>query len=157
MSVDGQSQSDSAVSSWRSFVRSSIVWKLTLFVGILVALNDGVLIGVAYFTTSAILRDQIHQRLLDGRRRSAGDAGKRLGTRGGAGDTSSPNGLESTSSSLNVPMGRSTPERFRAETEPILSTARNNTTGFLALWIEDNTGQVLAASGPESLVEAYSV
>ena len=31
--------------------------------GVLVALNTGVLIGAAYIATSAILRDQIHERL----------------------------------------------------------------------------------------------
>src|SRR5262245_33532876 len=42
---------------------NSIVWKLTLFVGVLVVLNTGSLIGVVYITTSAMLRDQIHDRL----------------------------------------------------------------------------------------------
>ena len=41
----------------------SIVGKLTWFVGVLVALNTGSLIGAAYFITSAMLRDQIHDRL----------------------------------------------------------------------------------------------
>ena len=54
---------DSVPRSRRSFLRSSIVWKLTLFVGVLVALNGGLLIGVAFFTTSTILRNQIHERL----------------------------------------------------------------------------------------------
>ena len=41
----------------------SIVGKLTLFVGVLVALNTALLIGAAYVTTSAILRDQVRDRL----------------------------------------------------------------------------------------------
>ena len=155
MNVDGQSQSASAVSSGRSFLRSSIVWKLTLFVGILVALNDGVLIGVAYITTSAILRDQIHERL-------SMVAADRQGMLARTLEQEEERVTQFANRSrihnllaqrLN---GTMTPERFREVTEPILSTARNNTSGFLALWIEDNTGQVLAASGPESLVEAYS-
>ena len=63
MSADGQEQPESSSHSKRSFFRSSIVWKLTLFVGVLVALNCGVLIGVAYIATSVILRKQIHERL----------------------------------------------------------------------------------------------
>ncbi len=155
MSVDGQAQSDSAVSSWRSFLRSSIVWKLTLFVGVLVALNDGVLIGVAYITTSAILRDQIHQRL-------STVAADRQGMLASALEQEEERATQFAKRSRIHQLlaeradGTMTPERFREETEPILSTARNNTSGFLALWIEDNTGQVLAASGPESLVKAYS-
>src|SRR5262249_52998980 len=42
---------------------NSIVGKLTWFVGVLVALNTGSLIGVAYFITAPPLRDQIHDRL----------------------------------------------------------------------------------------------
>ena len=41
----------------------SIVGKLTLFVGVLVGLNTALLIGAAYVTTSAILRDQVRDRL----------------------------------------------------------------------------------------------
>ena len=47
-------------------------------------------------------------------------------------------------------------DRFRAEAETILTAARTNTTGFLALWIEDPAGQVVASSGPEDLVAGYS-
>ena len=63
MDADGQEQPSHRIPSKRSFLRSSIVWKLTLFVGVLVTLNCGVLIGVAYVATSVILRDQIHERL----------------------------------------------------------------------------------------------
>src|SRR5271165_4506356 len=42
---------------------SSIVWKMTLFVGVLVALNGGLLIGAAFFATSTMLQNQIHERL----------------------------------------------------------------------------------------------
>ncbi len=41
----------------------SIVGKLTLFVGVVVGLNTAMLIGAAYVTTSAILRDQVEDRL----------------------------------------------------------------------------------------------
>ncbi len=36
---------------------------MTLFVGVLVALNDGLLIGVAFFAIRTILQNQIHARL----------------------------------------------------------------------------------------------
>ena len=58
-----KTQPESSSRAKRSFFRSSIVWKLTLFVGVLVTLNCGVLIGVAYIATSAILRNQIDERL----------------------------------------------------------------------------------------------
>jgi two-component system, NtrC family, sensor kinase len=147
--------SDLVVSPGRSFLRSSIVWKLTLFVGILVALNDGVLIGVAYMTTSAILRNQIHERL-------STVAADRQGMLASALEQVEERATQFAKRARIHQLlaeradGTLTPERFRAEIDSILSTARTNSTGFLALWIEDNTGEVLAASGPESLVEAYS-
>ena len=42
---------------------TSIVWKLTVFVGVVVALNGAVLIGVTYLATKAILEDQVFKRL----------------------------------------------------------------------------------------------
>ena len=42
---------------------SSIVWKLTVFVGVVVALDGAALIGVTYLATSSILRGQIFMRL----------------------------------------------------------------------------------------------
>ena len=63
MDAPGQAQPESSSPSRRSFFRSSIVWKLTLFVGVLVTLNCGVLIGVAYIATTEILRNQIDERL----------------------------------------------------------------------------------------------
>ncbi len=51
----------------------SIVGKLTLFVGVLVGLNTALLIGAAYVTTSAILRDQVRDRLEAIAERPAGD------------------------------------------------------------------------------------
>jgi hypothetical protein len=43
---------------------SSIVWKLTVFVGVVVALNGAALIGVTYLATNSILQDQIFKRLV---------------------------------------------------------------------------------------------
>ena len=49
-----------------------------------------------------------------------------------------------------------TAERFRSETEPFLTAVRNSTVGFLAVWIEDDAGQISASSGPEHLVAVYT-
>ena len=64
MLLDGQAPADLPSHARRSFLRSSLVWKLTLFVGVLVAFTCAVLSGVAYVATSRILVDQIHNRLL---------------------------------------------------------------------------------------------
>ncbi len=40
------------------FALSSILWKLTLFVGVVVALNCAALIGVTYLATRSILQDR---------------------------------------------------------------------------------------------------
>jgi hypothetical protein len=47
-----------ALSRW-----SSIVWKLTVFVGVVVALDGALLIGVTYLGTKAILEEQVYKRL----------------------------------------------------------------------------------------------
>src|SRR5262249_28250683 len=48
--------------------------------------------------------------------------------------------------------GRLTAEQFRSEADAVLSNARVSTSGILALWVEDNSGAVIASSGPENLV-----
>jgi len=155
MGADVHARPDSPSSSRRSFLWSSIVWKLTLFVGVLVALVGGVLIGVAYFTTSAILRDQIHNRLstvATARQAMLANALRQWE------DRASQFARRTRIHLLlaNRAGGTMTPDRFRAETDAFLSTVRSSTTGILALWIEDDSGGVLASSGPEDLVAAYS-
>ena len=59
-------------------VASSIVWKLTLFVGVLVELIGGALIAVAYFATSGDPARPDPRAADDGRRRPAEDAGDTL-------------------------------------------------------------------------------
>ena len=46
-------------------------------------------------------------------------------------------------------------QTFGTEAENVLSAVRTNSTGFLAVWVEDEAGQVLASSGPENLVAGY--
>ncbi len=63
MDAEAQPAAGSSVPSERRWFWTSIIWKLTLFVGVVIAINTGLLIGAAYYTTSAILQDQIHDRL----------------------------------------------------------------------------------------------
>ena len=144
----------SSPSRWL-FLRWSIVWKMTLFVGVLVTLNCAILIGVAYLATTEILRNQIDQRLLT----VASDRQEMLAY------TLQQQQERATQLAQRVRIhhlfaqrasGTISADRFRAETEVILNTARTNTNGFLALWIEDPAGGVLAWSGPEDLVMGYS-
>jgi PAS domain S-box-containing protein len=155
MDGDGEAPSKPGQRFRRFFPRSSIVWKMTWFVGVLVALNGGLLIGVAYFATSAILRNQIDERLTT----VAGDRQEIL--------TNTLRQLEERAAQFaNRPRtrqllverstGRITPEEFRNQTDFVLSSTVANTTGLLAVWIEDETGHRLASHGPERLVSAYS-
>jgi PAS domain S-box-containing protein len=137
------------------FFRSSIVRKLTLFVGVLVALIGGVLIAAAYFATSAILRDQFQQRLsavasdrqeiLVGALRQNEERAKQVANR----------------PRLHLLLGQRaqgtiTPERFRNEADLLLAGVRSSTSGLLAIWLEDEAAQVIAESGTETLVSEYS-
>jgi two-component system, NtrC family, sensor kinase len=146
---------DSAPGLRRPFAPSSIVWKMTLFVGVLVALFGGLLIGVAFFFTSRILRDQIHERLST----LAGDRQEILAT--------TLRQLEERAvqfakrSRINQLLGEHnrghlTQEQFRDQAEVILSNTISNTTGLLAAWLEDTAGHRLALVGSESLIAAYS-
>jgi PAS domain S-box-containing protein len=127
---------------------------LTLFVGVLVALIGGVLIAVAYVTTSAILRDQIHKRLstvATARQAVLTDALRHLEDKA-AGLAHRP-----VIERLLVDGGSGTTpsEPFRAKADAVLADARASTPGILAVWIEDNSGRVVGSSGPEALVAAY--
>ena len=126
MGADGQEQPESSSRSKRSFFRSSIVWKLTLFVGVLVTLNCGVLIGVAYIATSEILRNQIDERLST----VASDRQEMLAY------TLKQQEERATQLAKRVRIhhlfaqraeGAISPDRFRAETETILSAVRGPT------------------------------
>jgi len=155
MGADPEAQPESSSPRKRSYLGSSIVGKLTLFVGVLVTLNCGVLIGVAYVATSAILREQIHQRLTT----VAADRQEMLAY-------TLRQHEERATQFANRPRihqllsqraeGTISPDRFRADMATILLNGRSNMTGSLALWIEDEAGQTLASSGPEELVAGYS-
>jgi len=155
MGIDGQARPVSSVSAKRSRFRSSIVWKLTLFVGVLVALNCAVLIGVAYIATSRILRRQIHERLST----VAADRQEMLAyTLRQQEERATQFAHRARIHQLLAQRAEGTIsfDRFKDDTETILLNARNSTTGYLALWIEDKAGEVLASSGPADLVAEYS-
>jgi two-component system, NtrC family, sensor kinase len=155
MGVDDQTQPDLSVSPKKSRFRSSIVWKLTLFVGVLVALNCGVLIGVAYLATSRILRNQIHQRLST----VAADRQEMLAyTLRQHEERATHFAHRARFHQLLVQRAEGTisSDRFKVDTDTLLLYARNSTTGYLALWIEDEDGKVIASSGPQDLVAEYS-
>jgi PAS domain S-box-containing protein len=138
-----------------SFIRSSIVWKLTLFVGVFVALNAAVLIGAAYVTTGGIITDQIHERL----RTIA--AGRQeilvLALRQQVDQTAQLASLPGIQRLLAERAGGTkTPETIRAELTTILFHGRASSTGVVAIWIEDEAGDLVASSGPEELVAAHT-
>jgi PAS domain S-box-containing protein len=127
---------------------------LTLFVGILVVVNTGLLIGAAYVTTSAILRDQIHDRLTT----VAGDRQDML-VHELKEQQERATGLASWGrirSFLDRGGGGGAEDRRPSEADPILSVVRANTTGVLAIWVEDDVGRIVASSGPADRVAALS-
>jgi two-component system, NtrC family, sensor kinase len=134
---------------------TSIVWKLTLFVGVLVTLIGGALIAAAYFTTAKILRDQIHQRL----RTVATDRQKMLAStlrqyEERATRFARRNRIHQLL--MRRANGTITPDEFRREAENFLSAAMTTTAGVLAMWVEDDAGRVIASSGPEDMVAAFA-
>jgi two-component system, NtrC family, sensor kinase len=134
---------------------SSIVWKLTLFVGVVVALNGAALIGVAYLATNSILQDQIFKRLVT----VATLRQELLATT-----------LQKYEERVIDFAGRSgmrllllrraeeplSPAQFRREADLLLSNAVATITEYVAVWIEDEKGQVIASGGPSALVTAFA-
>ena len=134
--------------------RWSIVTKLTLFVGLLVALTAGTLITVGFQYTSEILRDQINNRLsavADDRQALLMEELLHLEER---------IRILTTRFRLIEVLNRHvagtvTPERFRSEATQPLDNVRADTEGLLAFWIEDQNGRVIAASGPQPLLDLF--
>jgi two-component system, NtrC family, sensor kinase len=138
----------------RSFIGSSIVWKLTVFAGIFVALNGAILIGVAYWATSAILRDQIHERL-------ATVAAARqevlvLALHQQMDQTANLANLPGIQTLLLQPSrGPVTSETIKAEIATTVFHGQASPSGVAVVWIEDESGNLIAASGAENLVTEY--
>src|SRR5262249_48234202 len=133
----------------------SIVGKLTLFVGVLVAFNTALLIGAAYVTTSAILSDQVRNRLmaiagdrqeilflaLRQQRERASSIGDRPRIRALFADYAG---------------GTLSAERFADHAGAFLGNVQAHAADLLALWIEDSSGRILAATDSRDLVAELS-
>ncbi len=134
--------------------RLSIVLKLTLFVGSLVALAAGTLISVGFSYTSAMLRDQIDNRLS-----AMADDRQALLLAGLLQLEERVRILKTRYRLLEVldrfGAGTMTPERLR-ESSRSLDDVRDDTDGLLAFWIEDSTGRKIASSGPQALLELFA-
>jgi two-component system, NtrC family, sensor kinase len=134
---------------------SSIVWKLTVFVGVVVALNGAALIGVAYLATNSILQDQIFKRLV-----TVATLRQEL----------LASTLEKNKERVIDFAGRSgvrllllrraeeplSPAQFRREADLLLSNALATITEYSAVWIEDEQGRVIASGGPTVLIAAFA-
>ena len=123
----------------------SIVGKLTLFVGVLVGLNTALLIGAAYVTTSAILRDQVRGRLTaiaDDRQEILLHELRQQQAR-----AATFGGWPRIRSLFAADAGRN-----GDQAGGFLGMVRSHSAGLLALWIEDAAGGVVAASDPQGIV-----
>jgi PAS domain S-box-containing protein len=139
----------------RSVLARSIVVKLTLFVGLLVALTAGILITVVYRYTSEMLRDQIDNRLS-----AVADDRQSLLMAGMAQVEERVRILATRYRLLEVleqySRGAMTPERFQAQSVRTLDEVRSDTDGLLAFWIEDQVGRRISSSGPPNLIELFA-
>jgi PAS domain S-box-containing protein len=138
----------------RSVRRRSIVVKLALFVGLLVALTAGILTTVVYYYTGEMLRDQIDNRLsavADDRQSlllyELAQVDERIRT------------LASRYRLLQllerrIAGGTTAPPRPE-ETARIVDDVRADTEGVLAFWIEDRSGHKVASSGPQALIDLF--
>ena len=135
--------------------RRSIVLKLTLFVGVLVALTAGTLITVDFYYTSLMLRDQIDNRLS-----ATADDRRALLMAGLLHLEERVHILTSRYRLLEVldrhVRGVTTRERLLVESKQTLDDVRADTDGLLAFWIEDQAGHTIASSGPQPLLDLFS-
>jgi signal transduction histidine kinase len=139
----------------RPFLRSSIVWKMTLFVGVLVTLIGGLLIGVAFFLTSRILREQVHQRLSTlaaDRQEILANTLRRLDER----TVQFARRARIHQLLGDYDRGQIDPDQFRNQAESLLASTISNTEDLLAGWIEDPAGRRIASAGPERLIRAFA-
>jgi PAS domain S-box-containing protein len=133
----------------------SIVGKLTLFVGVLVAFNTALLIGAAYVTTSAILSDQVRNRLMA----IAGDRQEVLflALRQQRERASSIGGRPRIRALFaDYAGGTLSAERFADHAGAFLGNVQAHAADLLALWIEDSSGRILAATDSRDLVAELS-
>ena len=138
--------------AWRWCRRN---WTVAVTMGLVVAGSNAALIGAAYVTTSAILRDQVRDRLgaiASDRQEILLHALRQQQERAAefAGRTRIRNLLAAHA-------GGSMPaERFSEQAGAFLANVQAHATGLLALWIEDRSGRILAANGPERVLAEFS-
>ncbi len=132
----------------------SIVGKLTLFVAVLVGLNTSLLVGAAYLTTSAIVRDQVRTQL----EAIAGDRQEIL-------FFALRQQHERTTELaarrwLRVLLARSAdgpaPASPTDRIGEFLANVRAHAADVLAVWVEDARGRIVASSGDEQVVGVVS-
>ncbi|APW58986.1 HAMP domain-containing histidine kinase [Paludisphaera borealis] len=136
--------------------QGSIVAKLTLFVGFLVALTAGVLITVGYLYVSAMVSSQIdaqlsviaddRQALLLTTMQQEEERVRQLATR-----TRLRILLE------QLKRGSLSEAQFGKDVEDVLDDVRESAKDFLAIWLEDVQGKVLASSGPAEITEKFPI
>jgi PAS domain S-box-containing protein len=134
--------------------RRSIVLKLTLFVGALVALTAATLITVGYVYTAEVLRDQIdarlsaiaddRQALLKSEMQHLEDRARLVASRTRLRDLMDQHASGAIES-----------DAFRSDATRILDDVRASSTGFLAIWLEDERGSLIASSGPAELIDSF--
>jgi PAS domain S-box-containing protein len=144
------------VASFARFSRwSSIIWRLTIFVGVVVALNGALLIGVTYLATRAILEEQVFKRL-------GAVATLRQELLSSTLQDHEQRAFEFASRSrvrlLLLRRGDEpiSPEQFRAMVDPLLANSLATYRDYMAIWVEDEGGRVIASSGPENLIATFS-
>ncbi len=152
MATESTSTSDSQPGGAKP--RGSIVAKLTLFVGFLVALTAGVLITVGYLYVGAIVRDQIDARLsviADDRQTLLLTSMKREEERVRQ---------VTTRTRLRILLGQRVrgeidAERFQNDVQTMLDDVRESSNDFLAIWLDDENGKLLTSSGPPEAREKF--
>ena len=134
--------------------RTSIVLKLASFVGILVAVTAGMLIGVGYFYISEIVRDQVHARLS----LVASDRQDML-----------LNGLRQHEERVVLFASRARIRRLltetaekgkagettRSEAQSSLEDAMKSIPSTLAAWVETPDHSIMIEVGPRDLIEKF--
>ncbi|MHB1561246.1 MAG: GAF domain-containing protein [Isosphaeraceae bacterium] len=132
----------------------SIVGKLTLFVAVLVGLNTSLLVGAAYLTTSAIVRDQVRTQL----EAIAGDRQEILffalrQQHERTVELAARRWLRMLlAGSADGPIPASPIDRIGG----FLANVRAHAADVLVVWVEDARGRIVASSGDEQVVAELS-
>ncbi|MFO0889374.1 MAG: GAF domain-containing protein [Isosphaeraceae bacterium] len=136
----------------RWLLDQSIVVKITIFVGLMLATLAGVLTVIVFRYTSEMLQDQINNRLsatADHRhaflRASLEQLEERARILAGRYRL-----LETLDAQLSAPV---LPEE--ATRPAALEEIRAATEGLLAFWVEDGSGRMILAGGPRELIDVY--